>query len=43
MALNTASPAAASRRVIQLTIEPGLFCLRGLSPTRLRFEVEYGL
>ena len=43
MALNTASPAAASRRVIQLTIEPGLFCLRGLSPNRLRFEVEYGL
>lgn len=32
-----------SRRVIQLLIEPGLICLKGLSPTRLRFEVEYGL
>ena len=31
------------RQVIQLPIEPGLMCLRGLSPTRLRFEVEYGL
>jgi flavorubredoxin/flavin reductase (DIM6/NTAB) family NADH-FMN oxidoreductase RutF len=43
MDLTTASPAATSRRVIQLAIEPGLFCLRGLSPNRLRFEVEYGL
>jgi flavorubredoxin/flavin reductase (DIM6/NTAB) family NADH-FMN oxidoreductase RutF len=32
-----------ARRVIQLPIEPGLICLKGLSPTRLRFEVEYGL
>ncbi|MFM7314417.1 MAG: flavin oxidoreductase, partial [Cyanobium sp.] len=31
------------RRVIALPLEPGLFCLRGLSPRRLRFEVEYGL
>ena len=31
------------RRVIQLPIHPGLICLRGLSPKRLRFEVEYGL
>jgi len=31
------------RRVIVLPIEPGLVCLRGLSPKRLRFEVEYGL
>ena len=31
------------RRVIQLPIEPGLICLRGLSPKRLRFEIEYGL
>ena len=31
------------RRVIQLPLEPGLICLRGLSPRRLRFEVEYGL
>jgi flavorubredoxin/flavin reductase (DIM6/NTAB) family NADH-FMN oxidoreductase RutF len=32
-----------SRRVILLPLEPGLLCLRGLSPKRLRFEVEYGL
>ena len=32
-----------ARSVIQLPIEPGLICLKGLSPTRLRFEVEYGL
>jgi flavorubredoxin/flavin reductase (DIM6/NTAB) family NADH-FMN oxidoreductase RutF len=32
-----------TRRVIQLPLEPGLVCLKGLSPTRLRFEVEYGL
>jgi flavorubredoxin/flavin reductase (DIM6/NTAB) family NADH-FMN oxidoreductase RutF len=32
-----------ARRVIQLPLEPGLICLRGLSPRRLRFEVEYGL
>ena len=32
-----------ARRVIQLPIEPGLICLKGLSPNRLRFEVEYGL
>jgi flavorubredoxin len=31
------------RRVIQIPLEEGLLCLRGLSPTRLRFEVEYGL
>ncbi|MFN9531816.1 MAG: flavin reductase [Cyanobacteriota bacterium] len=31
------------RRVIVLPIEPGLVCLRGLSPRRLRFEVEYAL
>jgi flavorubredoxin/flavin reductase (DIM6/NTAB) family NADH-FMN oxidoreductase RutF len=31
------------RRVIQLPLGDGLLCLRGLSPTRLRFEVEYGL
>jgi len=31
------------RRVISLALEPGLVCLRGLSPRRLRFEVEYGL
>ena len=35
--------ATAERQVIQLPIEPGLICLRGLSPKRLRFEVEYGL
>ncbi|CAK6697219.1 diflavin flavoprotein [Synechococcus sp. CBW1107] len=39
----TAPAAGADRRVILLPIEPGLICLRGLSPKRLRFEVEYGL
>ena len=39
----TSTPAATDRRVIPLSIEPGLVCLRGLSPRRLRFEVEYGL
>ena len=29
--------------MIRLPIDPGLICLRGLSPKRLRFEVEYGL
>jgi len=37
------SPTQSERRVIALPIEPGLHCLRGLSPKRLRFEVEYGL
>ena len=47
---SAASPAAPSapsssseRRVMQLPIERGLICLRGLSPRRLRFELEYGL
>jgi flavorubredoxin/flavin reductase (DIM6/NTAB) family NADH-FMN oxidoreductase RutF len=35
--------AATDRRVIQIPLEEGLLCLRGLSPKRLRFEVEYGL
>jgi flavorubredoxin/flavin reductase (DIM6/NTAB) family NADH-FMN oxidoreductase RutF len=41
----TAAQAAApiERQVICLEVEPGLVCLRGLSPQRLRFEVEYGL
>ena len=34
---------ADDRRVITLPIDTGLLCLRGLSPRRLRFEVEYGL
>jgi len=34
---------AAERQVIRIPVEPGLVCLRGLSPKRLRFEVEYGL
>jgi flavorubredoxin/flavin reductase (DIM6/NTAB) family NADH-FMN oxidoreductase RutF len=34
---------ATGRSVIVLSIDPGLTCLRGLSPQRLRFEVEYGL
>ena len=36
-------PDGADRSVIQIPLEPGLICLRGLSPRRLRFEVEYGL
>lgn len=36
-------PASADRRVIQIPLDPGLICLRGLSPKRLRFEVEYAL
>jgi flavorubredoxin/flavin reductase (DIM6/NTAB) family NADH-FMN oxidoreductase RutF len=49
---NPSGPGAASargvvdptgRRVIRLPIDPGFTCLRGLSPKRLRFEVEYGL
>jgi hypothetical protein len=36
-------PSAQERRVIRLPIDPGLTCLRCLSPRRLRFEVEYGL
>ncbi len=39
----TTYPSASDRRVITLPVEPGLLCLRGLSPRRLRFEVEYGL
>ena len=31
------------RRVIRIPLDEGLVCLRGLSPKRLRFEVEYGL
>ncbi|MGA1574189.1 MAG: diflavin flavoprotein [Vulcanococcus sp.] len=41
--MGTSTAVASNRRVIQLPVEPGLVCLRGLSPTRLRFEVEYGL
>ena len=40
------SPATADatgRSVIVLPVDPGLTCLRCLSPRRLRFEVEYGL
>ena len=33
----------ADRWVIQIPLEDGLVCLRGISPRRLRFEVEYGL
>ena len=34
---------SAGRRVIRMQIDPGFTCLRGLSPNRLRFEIEYGL
>ena len=40
---NNAAADATGRSVIVLPIDPGLTCLRGLSPQRLRFEVEYGL
>lgn len=40
---NNATADATGRSVIVLPIDPGLTCLRGLSPQRLRFEVEYGL
>jgi flavorubredoxin/flavin reductase (DIM6/NTAB) family NADH-FMN oxidoreductase RutF len=44
MASSTAAPAVSSdRRVIRIPLDEGLVCLRGLSPKRLRFEVEYGL
>ncbi len=36
-------PLTDGRRIILLPIGPGLTCLRGLSPRRLRFELEYGL
>ena len=39
----TGAPSDNDRRVLTLPIEEGLVCLRGLSPKRLRFEVEYGL
>ena len=38
-----AAPRDDERRVIVLPVDAGLVCLRGLSPKRLRFEVEYGL
>ena len=38
-----ANSASADRQVISLPIDKGLICLRGLSPQRLRFELEYAL
>jgi flavorubredoxin/flavin reductase (DIM6/NTAB) family NADH-FMN oxidoreductase RutF len=43
MSSNAPVDEALERRVISLPVDPGLICLRGLSPQRLRFEVEYGL
>jgi hypothetical protein len=43
---STSPPATSDgidRRVIELPLEPGLVCLKGLSFKRLRFEIEYGL
>jgi len=37
------SGGVSGRQVITLPIEPGLISLRGLSPQRLRFELEYAL
>jgi flavorubredoxin/flavin reductase (DIM6/NTAB) family NADH-FMN oxidoreductase RutF len=42
-AADPVAAAPAGRSVITLPVDPGLVCLRGLSPRRLRFEVEYGL
>jgi hypothetical protein len=41
--MSTPPPSVADRRMLVLPLEPGLVCLRGLSPRRVRFEVEYGL
>ena len=40
---NLTVPASGTRQVISLPIDDGLTCLRGLSPQRLRFELEYAL
>ena len=40
---STSTKASDGRSVLQLPLEEGLTCLRGLSPRRLRFEVEYAL
>ena len=40
---SSAPSSSDDRQVIQLPLDEGLICLRGLSPRRLRFEVEYGL
>ena len=39
----TGTAPSGDRRVITIPVENGLLCLRGLSPRRLRFEIEYGL
>ena len=39
----TATADKLDRRVVALPLEPGIICIKGLSPRRLRFEVEYGL
>ncbi|MBM5800701.1 MAG: flavin oxidoreductase [Cyanobacteria bacterium K_DeepCast_35m_m2_023] len=43
MTVTSPPPTGSERRVIALELEPGLVCLKGLSPKRLRFEIEYGL
>ena len=40
---STSTKASDGRSVLQLPLEEGLICLRGLSPQRTRFEVEYAL
>jgi flavorubredoxin/flavin reductase (DIM6/NTAB) family NADH-FMN oxidoreductase RutF len=40
---SSSANAPSGRSVVTLPIDPGLLCLRGLSPRRLRFEVEYAL
>jgi len=39
----TTAPTTSKRSVLALPVDEGIVCLRGLSPRRLRFEVEYGL
>ncbi len=41
--INKLTQSQGKREVINLTIDEDLISLRGLSPNRLRFEVEYGL
>ena len=41
--MNTSSKKADELQIIAIPIEEGFFSLRGLSPKRIRFELEYAL
>ena len=43
MVTTVANSASPQSQVINLPVDRGLACLRGLSPQRLRFELEYAL